>query len=167
MQASRRPARALHRSMPNVSAISSAQKSIPTQRRQHTRERGPKGDGRLYGFLSEISMFRPGKCLFRPRTKKPTWRNTRRYSTTSAYSLTSPPKPPGCSLSSHPMKSIGEAAGNRAMTPPLDQSYVAGRGIQQGMQWALAFSPICLPLIMPLGRLLVIRRQVRQLPIRH
>jgi hypothetical protein len=30
------------------------------------------------------------------------WRNTRRYSTTSAYSSTNPPAPPSCSLSSHP-----------------------------------------------------------------
>ena len=34
--------------------------------------------------------------------KKPMWRNTRRRSTTSAYSLTSPSARPGCSLSSHP-----------------------------------------------------------------
>ncbi len=33
------------------------------------------------------------------KRKKPTWRNTRRYSTTSAYSLTSPSAPPSCSLS--------------------------------------------------------------------
>ncbi len=37
-----------------------------------------------------------------PRTKKPTWQNTHRYSTTSAYSLTSPSAPPRCPLSSHP-----------------------------------------------------------------
>ena len=37
--------------------------------------------------------------------KKPTWRNTRRCSTTSAYSSTSPPAEPGCSLSSHPTTS--------------------------------------------------------------
>ena len=36
------------------------------------------------------------------KQKKPTWQNTRRYSTTSAYSLTSPSALPGCSSSSHP-----------------------------------------------------------------
>ncbi|MGZ5247663.1 MAG: hypothetical protein ACXWV5_11510, partial [Flavitalea sp.] len=34
--------------------------------------------------------------------KKPTWRNTRRYSTTSAYSSTNPPAQPGCFSASHP-----------------------------------------------------------------
>ena len=36
------------------------------------------------------------------KQKKPTWQNTLRYSTTSAYSSTSPPAPPSCSLASHP-----------------------------------------------------------------
>src|SRR5579862_1704045 len=45
--------------------------------------------------------------LARSRTKKkPTWRNTRRYSTTSAYSLTSLPARPGCPQSSHPTISL-------------------------------------------------------------
>ena len=35
-------------------------------------------------------------------TKKPTWWNTLRYSTTSAYSATSLPERPGCPSSSHP-----------------------------------------------------------------
>ena len=39
------------------------------------------------------------------KQKKPTWRNTRRYSTTSAYSSTSRPARPGCSLYSHPKTS--------------------------------------------------------------
>ena len=34
--------------------------------------------------------------------KKPTWWNTLRHSTTSAYSSTSPPVRPGCPLSRHP-----------------------------------------------------------------
>src|SRR5271157_2761885 len=34
--------------------------------------------------------------------RKPTGRNTQRYSTTSAYSLTSPPDQPGCPSSSRP-----------------------------------------------------------------
>ncbi len=34
--------------------------------------------------------------------RKPTWRNTQRYSTTSAYSLTGPPVRPGCPSSSRP-----------------------------------------------------------------
>jgi hypothetical protein len=38
--------------------------------------------------------------------KKPTWQNTRRHSTTSAYSSTRPPAGPGCSLSSHPTISL-------------------------------------------------------------
>ena len=40
------------------------------------------------------------------KTKKPTWRKTRRYSTTSAYSSTNPPARPGCPLSSHPTISL-------------------------------------------------------------
>ena len=36
------------------------------------------------------------------KTKKPTWRNTRRYSTTSAYSSTNLSARPSCSSSSHP-----------------------------------------------------------------
>ena len=38
----------------------------------------------------------------RQEQKKPTWRNTQRRSTTSAYSSTNPPAEPGCSSSSHP-----------------------------------------------------------------
>ena len=38
--------------------------------------------------------------------KKPTWPNTLRHSTTSAYSLTSLPAKSGCSLSSHPTNGI-------------------------------------------------------------
>ena len=36
------------------------------------------------------------------KTKKPTWRNTSRYSATSAYSSTNPPAMPGCISASHP-----------------------------------------------------------------
>ena len=36
-----------------------------------------------------------------PRTKKKTWRNTREYSATSAYLLTSHSENPNCTLSSH------------------------------------------------------------------
>jgi len=43
------------------------------------------------------------------KTKKPTWSNTRRCSTTSAYSSTSPPAQPGCSLSSHPTNFVRES----------------------------------------------------------
>ena len=51
--------------------------------------------------------------------KKPIWRNTRRNSTTSAYSLLSPPALPVCSLSSHPI--ISEEAGPlcRASSNPV------------------------------------------------
>jgi len=38
--------------------------------------------------------------------KKPTWRNTLRYSTTSVYSLTGSPAQPGCPSSSHPTTSF-------------------------------------------------------------
>jgi hypothetical protein len=38
-------------------------------------------------------------------TKKPTWQNTLRHSTTPAYSTTSLPAMLGCSSSSHPTKS--------------------------------------------------------------
>jgi hypothetical protein len=41
----------------------------------------------------------------RPAQKKTTWPNTRRCSTTSAYSPTNPPAQPGCPLSSHPTTS--------------------------------------------------------------
>jgi hypothetical protein len=41
----------------------------------------------------------------RQEQKKPTWQNTRRYSTTSAYSSTSPPAGPGCYSPSHPTTS--------------------------------------------------------------
>src|SRR5258708_5916995 len=40
-----------------------------------------------------------------PKEKKPTWWNTLRYSTTSAYSLTDPPVRPGYPSSSHPTTS--------------------------------------------------------------
>ena len=49
------------------------------------------------------------------RTKKPTWLNTRRYSTTSVYSSTGSPDQPGRPLSSHPTTSF-EA--NRFLPPP-------------------------------------------------
>ena len=52
----------------------------------------------------------------RHEQKKPTWRNTRRYSTTSAYSSTSPPARPGCSLSSHPTIAL-EGGGQLRRTP--------------------------------------------------
>jgi hypothetical protein len=42
------------------------------------------------------------------KQKKPTRQNTLRFSATSAYSLTSPPAPPGCSLFSHPIFSRAE-----------------------------------------------------------
>src|SRR6478672_7339512 len=40
----------------------------------------------------------------RPRNKKPMRQNTRRYSDTSVYFLTSLLAPPGCPSSSHPKK---------------------------------------------------------------
>ena len=45
-------------------------------------------------------------ALLASQEKKPTWWNTRRYSTTSAYSSTSPPTQPGCPSSSRPTTSI-------------------------------------------------------------
>jgi hypothetical protein len=45
-----------------------------------------------------------------PTQKKPTWRNTLKYSSTSAYSLTSPLAQPACSLPSHPATSINSRA---------------------------------------------------------
>ena len=56
---------------------------------------------------SRRTLFALRKCFddrkrsVQPR-KKPTWRNTRRCSTTSAYSLTGHPDCPRCHLSSHP-----------------------------------------------------------------
>ena len=45
-------------------------------------------------------------ALHHQEQKKPTWWNTQGYSTTSAYSSTSLPAQPGCSLSSHPTTSL-------------------------------------------------------------
>src|SRR5208282_3657867 len=42
------------------------------------------------------------KVSCRQERKKPTWRNSRRNSATSAYSSTNLPAEPGCSSSSHP-----------------------------------------------------------------
>ena len=70
---------------------------------------------------------------YRRKRKKPTWRNTLRYSTTSAYSLTSPPARPGCSLSSHPTTSnqLASRAAFRFSTAPLTAVIVRrGRGRQ-------------------------------------
>src|SRR5271157_5017724 len=56
-------------------------------------------------------------CCLRPHgataseIKKPAWRNTQRYSTTSAYSSTSPPAKPGCPLPGHPTTSIQHFSG--------------------------------------------------------
>ena len=48
--------------------------------------------------------------------KKPTWENTLRYSTMSAYSSTNPPARPGCSSSSHPTTSLAKP---RSIAPRL------------------------------------------------
>ena len=92
--------------------------------------------------------------LHRQERKKPTWRNTRRYSTTSAYSLTSPSAHPGCSLSSHPTTSLEKAAFKRFATLPSLQSYAVERGIQQGIPWNFRiFSEFAILLpVVPLGR---------------
>ena len=58
------------------------------------------------------------------KRKKPTWRNTRRYSTTSAYSLTSPSAGPGRSLSSHPTNSL-ESRGQCVAPSPTPLLYAA------------------------------------------
>src|SRR5207237_3555619 len=62
--------------------------------------------------------------------KKPTWWNTLRYSTTSAYSLTSPPARPGCSSSSHPTTSIDIYRSVRLRTPIATILYGPERGKQ-------------------------------------
>ena len=51
-----------------------------------------------------------------PKRKKPTWRNTLRYSTTSAYSPTSLSAQPSCSSSSHP------TTANQLVTEPCSNS---------------------------------------------
>jgi hypothetical protein len=54
--------------------------------------------------------------------KKPTWWNTRRHSTTSAYSSTGPPARPGCPSSSFPTTSTETEIGadrNQADSVPL------------------------------------------------
>ena len=49
----------------------------------------------------------------RKRKKKPTWQNTQRHSTTSAYLLTSPPDQPGCPLPSRPTTCVYGLTGAR------------------------------------------------------
>ena len=64
----------------------------------------------------------------RQERKKPTRSNTRRYSTTSAYSSTSPPAPPGCPSSSHPTPINFRAeprSGSRPLAPAV---YFTARG---------------------------------------
>ena len=66
-------------------------------------------------------------------SKKPTRRNALRNSTTSAYSSTSPPAKPGCSLSSRPTTSnslLTEAACNLAAPPPTTNILPRGEPIQ-------------------------------------
>jgi hypothetical protein len=58
-----------------------------------------------YGKRKTSSRTDPGRGQ---EQKKPTWRNTPRRSTTSAYSSTSPPVQPGCSPSSHPTTIFAE-----------------------------------------------------------
>ena len=55
-----------------------------------------------FGTLGSPILRRKPGFAGNQEQKKPTWRDTRRYSTTSAYSSTSPPVGLGCSLSSHP-----------------------------------------------------------------
>ena len=60
------------------------------------------GHARIEPFHRTSSPTVVANVLHNQEQKKPTWRNTQRYSTTSAYSSTSPPALPSCSLSSHP-----------------------------------------------------------------
>ena len=60
------------------------------------------GDGSIFF----IGFPRVGNIPRRQEQKKPTWRNTLRYSTTSAYSLTNPPEVPGCPSPSHPTTAL-------------------------------------------------------------
>jgi len=53
------------------------------------------------------------------KRKKPTWRNTRRYSITSAYSTTGPPAEPSCSSSSHPTAIHCKARNGECNSPRL------------------------------------------------
>ena len=53
-------------------------------------------------YLPEITTIRCSSS----QEKKPTWPNTLGYSTTSAYSSTSPPAKPGCPSSSRPTSRI-------------------------------------------------------------
>jgi hypothetical protein len=63
--------------------------------------------GWLWRIVEELRPFpappaKRSERLAPQKTKKPTWRNTRRYSATSAYSSTSPSANPSCSSFSHP-----------------------------------------------------------------
>ena len=111
-----------------------------------------------------------GQVLARPENKnKPTWRNTRRYSTTSAYWLTSPLARPSPALSSHPTISL-ERLGQNA--PRLFLSlllYAAKRAKAIGLCLARACSYVSddrtstrkrLSAVSPLLRLQILEDQV-------
>ena len=53
-------------------------------------------------FVIAIASVACGRPVTPQERKKPTWSNTQRDSTTSAYSATSPPVGPGCPSSSRP-----------------------------------------------------------------
>ena len=69
---------------------------------------------RAFGFLLPAAIV----SHYRKR-KKPTWRNTLRRSTTSAYSSTIPPASPSCSSSSHPTAIHCKARNGECNSPRL------------------------------------------------
>ena len=90
------------------------------------------------------------------KQKKPTWQNTRRHSTTSAYSSTNPSAKPSCSSFSHPT-SVSIRRGPRKSTA-LDRRASSGgldrRRASLG-QVALVLLPVALAialLLRPVAR---------------
>ena len=77
----------------------------------------------------------------RQEQKKPAWRNTRRHSTTSAYSSTNPPAGPGCSLSSHPTTSNQSSCGTafQSAAGPLHRIHYIRRNGESKGDWGLCF----------------------------
>jgi hypothetical protein len=90
---------------------SEAAGSVPCLRRSRLRlasRSAVPGHGCLGSKSWRASQFlHPVMMVLNPqKQKKPTWWNTLRYSTTPAYSLTSPPAVPGCSSPSCPTTSL-------------------------------------------------------------
>src|SRR5271157_535289 len=84
----------------------------------------------------------PGACDRRvsPQAKKkPTWPNTQRHSTTSAYLLTSPPDQPGCPLPSRPTTCVYDLTGARVMSAWAPYRYYCLRETKRASELFFVF----------------------------